>query len=49
MCVCVSVCAYMCMGLGVRVPSVFVFVCCVECGWCVWRVCVWGVCVYVGG
>ena len=49
-CVWVSGCVYMCMGVGVRVSGVFVFVCGVlECGGvCVWGVCVWG-CVWVSG
>ena len=40
-------CVYMCMGLGVRVSSVFVFVCCAFGKWvvCVGCLCVWGVCV----
>ena len=47
----VNGCVYICMGVGVRVSCVFVFVCCV-CGVCV--VCVgclyvWGVCECVCG
>ena len=49
MCVWISGCLYMLMGVGVRMSSVFVFVCCVFGVWVVCVGCVWGVCVYVGG
>ena len=48
--VCVSGCVYMCMGVGVgvRVPSMFVFDCSV-CGVCLGCLCLWFVCVSVCG
>ena len=41
----VSGCVYMCMGMGARVSSMFVFVCCVFGVWVVCVACVCGVCV----